>query len=163
MPARDAAIARYTEIVNSFAPVYQSAWRDAFGAKLGLAAPGDADVDLITEFLALMAELGADFTNTFRALTDNPDAALEHQAFSAWRAKWQARGPDHALMAQSNPAIIPRNHRVEEAIQSAGYGDWGPFHALHSALGSPYARPEDPSFTTPPTPAEEVRQTFCGT
>ena len=66
-------------------------------------------------------------------------------------------------MAQANPEVIPRNHLVEEAIQSAVYDDWRPFEAFHHVLQAPYAAPQDPKFTTPPTPEQEVRQTFCGT
>ncbi|MEL6915606.1 MAG: YdiU family protein [Pseudomonadota bacterium] len=162
MPDRDAAIENFTEIVNGFAPVYQTAWRRAFGAKLGLLEVGDAEVDLITSLLSMMAEAEADFTNTFRALPDDPHA-LDHDGFAAWRADWQARDPDTALMAATNPALIPRNHLVEQAIQSAVYDDFGPFEALHAALATPFDAPADPRFSQPPAPGEEVTQTFCGT
>ncbi|MEL7299463.1 MAG: YdiU family protein [Pseudomonadota bacterium] len=162
MPDRDAAIEDFTEIVNGFAPAYQSAWRTAFGAKLGLKEVGDAEVELITGLLTMMAEAEADFTNTFRALAEDAQA-VEHDGFEDWRADWQARSPDHALMSGANPALIPRNHLVEQAIQSAVYDDFGPFEALHGALRTPYTAPEDPRFTRPPAPGEEVTQTFCGT
>ena len=69
-----------------------------------------------------------------------------------------------ADMQAANPALIPRNHRVEQAIQSAYGGDFTPFHRLVDALASPYAdQVEYVDFETPPRPEEIVRETFCGT
>ncbi|MEM8592516.1 MAG: YdiU family protein [Pseudomonadota bacterium] len=161
MPDRDAAITRFTEIVNGFAEAYQSAWRRALGAKFGLTEVGDEEVDLISDLLRMMAEEEADFTNTFRSLSD--EANLDHPGITEWQKRWQALNPDTGLMAMANPQIIPRNHLVEEAIQSAVYDHWEPFNELHAALSTPFKAPENTRFTTPPTPEEEVRQTFCGT
>ncbi|MEO1703910.1 MAG: YdiU family protein [Pseudomonadota bacterium] len=162
MPDRDQAIEDFTEIVNGFAPAYQTAWRQAFGAKVGLHEAGDDEVELITSLLKMMAETHADFTNTFRGLATD-DVALDHPGFADWRKAWMSLAPDKEVMATANPALIPRNHLVEDAIQSAVYDDWGPFSALHAALATPFEAPSDPRFTQPPTPDEEVRQTFCGT
>ncbi|MEM9350234.1 MAG: YdiU family protein [Pseudomonadota bacterium] len=162
---RDAAIDRFTEIVNSFANSYQSAWRGAFGAKLGIVADTDDAVALISDLLTMMTDEKADFTNTFSALGNDPATApcAEHTDFSTWLSRWKALKPDIAQMRATNPEIIPRNHLVEEAIQSAVYDSWEPFHAFHAVLQTPFTLPEDPRYTTPPTPEEEVRQTFCGT
>ncbi|MEM9854198.1 MAG: YdiU family protein [Pseudomonadota bacterium] len=165
MPERDAAIEEFTEIVNGFAPAYQAAWRRAFGGKLGLATVSDEDVDLISDLLMMMAETLSDFTNTFSALTAHADVGdlANHPRYRAWAEAWHARAPDAALMASANPAIIARNHLVEAAIQSAVSDDWRPFQALNAALAHPFERPAEPHFTAPPTPGEEVFQTFCGT
>jgi uncharacterized protein YdiU (UPF0061 family) len=67
-------------------------------------------------------------------------------------------------MRRANPVLIPRNHRVEEAIQAALGGDYGPFHRLVEALAAPFDdRPEYADLETPPREEERVRQTFCGT
>jgi serine/tyrosine/threonine adenylyltransferase len=67
-------------------------------------------------------------------------------------------------MRAANPSRIPRNHRVEEAIQHADDGDYAPFHRLVEALTAPYEdRDEYADLETPPRPEEIVRQTFCGT
>ncbi|MEM1232724.1 MAG: YdiU family protein [Pseudomonadota bacterium] len=163
MPDRDAAIESFTEIVNGFAPTYQVAWRRVFGAKLGLTELNDESVALVTDLLSMMADKEADFTNTFRALTDDPDVRFDHADYAAWHDRWQAESPDVALMAASNPSVIPRNHLIEQAIQSAVYDDFSAFFAMESALRTPFAAPKDPRLSQPPRPGETVTQTFCGT
>jgi uncharacterized protein YdiU (UPF0061 family) len=67
-------------------------------------------------------------------------------------------------MRAANPVLIPRNHRIEQAIQRSYDGDFAPFHRLIDALAAPYAeRIEYADFEMPPQPDEIVRQTFCGT
>jgi serine/tyrosine/threonine adenylyltransferase len=120
-----------------------------------------------------MATLGADFTRVFRGLAEGTARAefAEPEAFDRWHGQWIARlareGRDEdaarAAMARVNPAIIPRNHRVEAAIAAAVGGDYAPFHALNAALQAPFdAAPDDP-LRDAPAAEEEVRQTFCGT
>ena len=138
------------------------------------------DAGLIDGLLQAMAEAGADFTNTFRALCGaaagdpGPVRAQfgDSAAFGAWLARWHARlasepaSPDAraAAMRRSNPAIIPRNHRVEAALNAAVAGDLDPLEALSQALAKPWD--EDPDvgyYRRPPAPDEVVRETFCGT
>ena len=67
-------------------------------------------------------------------------------------------------MQKANPILIPRNHRVEQAIQAAYANDFDPFHQLVDALAQPYAnRSEFAAYEKPPKPEEVVQQTFCGT
>ena len=68
-------------------------------------------------------------------------------------------------MRQANPAVIARNHRVEEAIEAAvKHGDYNPFRRLCDVLASPYEiDPSDEELQTPPSQDERVTQTFCGT
>ena len=165
---QEAAIDALTEAVNSFVPAYQAAYLAAFGAKLGLHDAREADQPLIAAFLDLMAAGRSDFTATFRALAmgDARDHIADRPAFDAWRAKWIARAgtPDQALMQASSPALIPRNHQIEAAIQAAVQGDDAPFHRLHGALSAPYdLSPENADLARPPVAGEEVTQTFCGT
>ena len=164
MPDREAAIELFTEIVNGFAPRYQTAWRAEFGRKLGLDEVSDADVDLISDLLVLMAKDGADFTNSFRALsTGARDQFTDRDAFDAWEARWLARlDRPRAQLDKVNPAVIARTHRIEEAINAAVGADWGPFHRLHSALARPFKTPDE-DLMRPPLDDEIVRQTFCGT
>ena len=68
-----------------------------------------------------------------------------------------------SVMLAANPAVIPRNHRIEEMIEAALGGDMAPFHALMAALSRPYETPEAPALTRPPMPSERVQATFCGT
>ena len=77
----------------------------------------------------------------------------------------RSQSPMHlAAMRAANPILIPRNHRVEQAIQRGYGGDFGPFHRLVDALAAPYAeQAEYADLEAPPRPEEIVHQTFCGT
>lgn len=165
---KDAAVAEATEIVHAMPAQLQAAWLRRFGAKIGLSEPTADDQSLIEEFLALMQADGADFTNSFAALGNEGarDQFTTRAAFDTWEKKWQARiGPDApAIMARANPQIIPRNHRIEAMIDAAVAGDMGPFERLMAALSTPYDLPSDfDDLRRPPTEAEIVPATFCGT
>jgi len=165
MPDRDDAIERFTEIVNGFADAYQAAWRRRFGAKIGLGPLDDAGVDHVGSLLSMMAKHEADFTNTFSALSDDPEALALFQSDDGqtWLTTWRDMGPDMELLAQANPKVIPRNHLVEAAIQAAVQDDWSVFENLHAVLATPFEAPEDSGYLQPPKPDEVVHQTFCGT
>lgn len=161
---QEQAIEHATEAVHRFPDLYATAWLDVFRAKLGLGTARDGDKDLIEGLLTEMAKSGADFTNTFAEL----DAAL----FADWRAAWTSRlalegkTPESTSpsRAASNPAVIPRNHRVEAVIAAGIAGDYAPFHDLNRILATPFELAEaDAQYATPPEPGEEVTQTFCGT
>ena len=165
----EAAIAPFTASVNRLPQLYQRAWLDRFGAKLGIADPGEDDLPLISDLLTLMARDGADFTNTFAALGDARarDQFTDQDAFDAWAVRWHARRPeDHAgIMARANPTVIPRNHRIEEVIAAAVAGDEAPFHALLDVVTRPFAPLDEARapYARPPSREEEVTRTFCGT
>ena len=162
MPNQDEAIESFTQSVNRFPEIYQTEWLKDFGAKLGLSDPQEDDIDLIQSLLNLMAQSGSDFTQTFAALPTNArDHFLDRDAFDTWFKDWQSRGPDAALMEKSNPQVIPRNHRVEEVIQASLTGDFAPFHALLDATTNPFEPNE--VYARPPSKAEEITRTFCGT
>jgi uncharacterized protein YdiU (UPF0061 family) len=183
------AIDRANEILAAFPERYERAWRAAFRAKLGLTAEeaecageagGADDAALIRDMLAAMHAGTLDFTNTFRALTEGRAAASGLPP--AWIERWRARllressaemrtrvGDELTstaveIMRAANPAIIPRNHRVEEALDAAEMGDLAPFEALVSALRRPFnPGAEDTRFREPAPVGSERYQTFCGT
>ena len=172
--ARNAAIEAATEAVHSFADTYQAEWLARFRAKLGLAEARDDDAHLVETLLTRMAVQGADFTRTFRGLVRDTAAEefREPDAWHAFAAQWTARlaaegaTPEsaRARAATANPARIPRNHRVEEAIAAGVAGDLSPFERLMAALADPYA--EDAALVdleSAPRPEERVQATFCGT
>jgi uncharacterized protein YdiU (UPF0061 family) len=163
---KEAAVEQATAIVHAMPAQLQAAWLRRFGAKIGLTDATSDDQPLIEELLALMQTDGADFTNTFAALgTDQArDHFTDRDAFDAWVLKWQARtGPDAAhIMARTNPRIIPRNHQIEAMIEAAVAGDMGPFERLSTALATPNDA-TDETLRRPPTKAEIVPATFCGT
>ncbi|WP_299783086.1 YdiU family protein [uncultured Roseobacter sp.] len=162
------ALGEATEIVHAMPAQIEAAWLTRFGAKIGLAAPVKDDAGLIQNLLTLMQAQGADFTNTFDALGrgDARDQFLEREAFDAWEAEWQIRlqGEEdaQAVMQAASPRIIPRNHRMEEMIAAAVAGDFAPFERLLTALANPFDT-EDLDLMRPPTKAQRVPATFCGT
>ncbi|MCK0094241.1 YdiU family protein [Yoonia sp. F2084L] len=165
MPDREAAIEEFTAAVHRMPALYEAEWLKVFGAKLGIANPVEDDRALITDLLDLMTKDGADFTNTFTSLSR--DQFINRDAFDVWADRWHLRRPEDAenLMAQANPQIIPRNHRVEEVIVAGRNGDFAPFHALLAAVTSPYAPLTDETthFARAPSKDEQVTRTFCGT
>jgi len=163
-------------------PVFDAQLLARMRRKIGLASGMENDVELVRTLLATMQSAGADFTLTFRRLAqcaEEPaiDASLlELFASSAdiadWLRRWRERlasEPQNAAeraanMRRVNPAFIPRNHRVEAALEAAStHGDLAPFHRLLNILEHPYDdQPGCAEFEQPPAPGERVR-TFCGT
>ena len=69
-----------------------------------------------------------------------------------------------SMMRRTNPAFIPRNHRVEEAIAAARRGDFQPFEVLVEVLGKPYEdQPNHAHLSEPPGAEQQSYKTFCGT
>ncbi|WP_073125643.1 protein adenylyltransferase SelO [Palleronia salina] len=167
----ETAIPRATEMIHGFGARFQDAWLDVFRAKLGLATAEEDDPDLIEGLLDRMAAARADFTLTFRGLVDGSarERFGDPAAFDQWAQAWEARlareGTDATTardrMRRANPAIIPRNHRIEQVIAAAVTGDYAPFHAINAALASPFD--DHPAFAAPPLEGEVVTATFCGT
>ncbi len=151
-------------------------WLKGMRAKLGIFNEEEKDESLIEELLTMMHTHRADFTNTFRSLTmEKPeDTALSGtSAFSAWYEAWQerqGRQPESKdssleLMRRSNPAVIPRNHKVEEALEAAGEReDFSVMERLLKAVSNPYGYlPEQAEYCTLPDPSGHPYRTFCGT
>jgi protein adenylyltransferase len=160
--------------IDRFPELFQTAWFSVFRAKIGLRTEQEDDAALLHDLMDRMATGQADFTNTFRALgTDKArDEFLGPEDYDAWLESWRARlaaegaTPEDRLadMALVNPAIIPRTHRIEQAIEAGVRGDFSVFERLHAALATPFDNPgEFLDLTRPPTRDEVVPQTFCGT
>lgn len=163
-----AAVAEATEIVHAMPGLIEAAWLTRLGPKIGLATPEKKDATLIEDLLDLMQTQGVDFTNTFDALArgDARDQFVDRSAFDAWATVWRVRTAREAdpetVMQTASPRIIPRNHRIEEMIAAAVAGDYAPFERLMRALCDPY-HTQDSDLMRPPTPAQRVPATFCGT
>ena len=169
MPDADSAVAAFQPQIDAMPDLIRAEWLRRFGAKIGLADPRAEDAPLIADLLALLHRGQADFTNSFRALTDTGTDALNAlPGFADWQARWQARLAPEAdpsgVMARANPAVIPRNHRIEAMITAAVAGDDQPFHDLMRVLATPFALAAgDAAYADPPRPEERVQATFCGT
>jgi uncharacterized protein YdiU (UPF0061 family) len=170
MDDTDQAVAAFTASVHAMPAQIRRHWNDAFRPKLGLSSEQAGDHELITSLLNLMANQGADFTNTFNALASDTarDQFVDPTEFDGWARQWRDRlEQEHApqeTMRAANPWIIPRNHQVEAMITAAVAGDYGPFERLHEALATPITPMESAvDLTRPPLEAERVKATFCGT
>ncbi|WP_127531798.1 protein adenylyltransferase SelO [Paenibacillus kobensis] len=174
------AIELAQDAISGFAEQYYAHWLAGMKAKLGLFQheEDEADEELVKELLGLMQRHRADYTNTFRALTLGEHEAVrsalgESEEYAQWHARWQARlgrqpeSVDAArdLMRRSNPAVIPRNHRVEEALDAAvEQGDYSVMERLLAALSKPYAySPEQDVYCELPSSTGLPYRTFCGT
>lgn len=172
-PDSDKAVALAEEKVRAFGNLYVARWSAMMRRKLGLSGEDAGDSKLITDLLGWMQRSGADYTNTFRLLdSDMPGEGLYAEpAFLEWRARWRVRlvgdsntrQSPHQLMRAANPAYIPRNHKVEAALDAAVQdGDLVPFNALLEVLAQPYVAREGLEAYTEPGGAGDYR-TFCGT
>ncbi|AYG58498.1 protein adenylyltransferase SelO [Rhizobium jaguaris] len=182
-PSLDTAVDLANAVIKDYGERFQAHWLTGMRAKIGLATEGDDDLDLIQALLALMQQQGADFTLTFRRLSNLAESDDGEAAFATsfkdpasaapWLARWRERinrepklPIDRArAMRGVNPAFIPRNHRIEQAIEAAVEDeDFSLFEVLLKVLAKPYEdQPAFAPYAEPPQPAERVLQTFCGT
>ncbi|WP_240420165.1 protein adenylyltransferase SelO [Paenibacillus periandrae] len=162
--------------ISDFGELYHRNWLKGMRAKLGMFNEESEDESLIEDLLVMMQKYRADYTNTFRALTmDQLDDSVLFgtEEFAQWHELWLARlsrqqepqASSHQLMRNSNPAIIPRNHRVEEALEAAEQQeDYSVMERLLDVLSSPFAySPEQTDYTTLPAPSTRPYRTYCGT
>ena len=162
--------------VSKFNNLFYGYWLDGMRAKLGIFNDEPNDDDLVGALLGMMQRNRADFTNTFRALTNDNTEVIDMfktDEFIGWKEQWKARqsrqpqsmDEAHLLMTHNNPVVIPRNHRVEEALQAAEKdGDYSVIQKLLGVLSDPYSyTPEHELYTTLPAPSACRYQTFCGT
>jgi uncharacterized protein YdiU (UPF0061 family) len=177
------ALTAATEVVEHFIERFEAHFLNGMRRKIGLASEFETDSELIKQLLATMQAAGADFTLTFRRLAlaaERPDGdtALrelfaEHSGIKTWLQDWrlrlvndpQASAERAAAMRRVNPAFIPRNHRVETALNAASEkGDLQPFRQLLAIVQKPFDdQSEFAEYEQPPAPSERVLQTFCGT
>ncbi|MBK1877524.1 protein adenylyltransferase SelO [Pelagicoccus mobilis] len=160
--------------LERFPNLFAEQYAERFKTKLAL--PESAPDTVIKECLQLLAKNEIDFTLFFRRLTElasggnssNVESLFEDpDKFVQWRNEWQKHADIEGLletMKSSNPIRIPRNHRVEQAIQAAYQSDYSPFNRLVVALKKPYSESDDfADLESLPLPHEIVHQTFCGT
>jgi len=163
------------EEVSTFWSLYHHDWLAGMRAKLGLYSREEEDSVLINDFLQLMEQYQADYTETFKFLTlgkNDGQNLFSQPAYQHWHERWQerlgrqpqSRNESRELMKSHNPAMIPRNHLVKEALNAAQEGDLTKMHKLLLALESPYRdTAEQEEFSQLPPPASCRYQTFCGT
>jgi uncharacterized protein YdiU (UPF0061 family) len=180
---QDKAIAEAQSALGEFAEKFDSAYQAGLRGKLGLFTARDDDPALAQDLLDAMARNQADFTLTFRRLSDAAlDPAGDREvrqlfadpaAYDDWAVRWRQRieaepqdsAARRAAMRAVNPAFIPRNHLIEAVIEAAvNRDDYAPFEELLAVLANPYQdQPEFAGYADPPEPHQRVLQTFCGT
>lgn len=162
-----------TAALNAYVGEYQENWLTGMRQKLGLTIPEEGDRELVQSLLDWMQTTGADFTNTFRDLSEGTAGSnhSESHEFQAWHLRWLNRLSREELpfehvrtaMCKVNPAVIPRNHRVEEALAAAeAHDDLSVMHRLLDVLSTPFSPPADSGAYREPAPDDNYR-TFCGT
>jgi uncharacterized protein YdiU (UPF0061 family) len=164
------------DIVSGFNEIYQCNWLAGMRAKLGIFNEEEGDLALIYQLLTIMEKYKGDYTNTFRGLTLEKleDIDFSHtEEFKGWYGNWQSRlgrqGESKErsiqLMGESNPSVIPRNHRVEEALEAAvTRKDYSVMNNLMDVLIKPFLySPEQDEYTKLPPKGTHPYKTFCGT
>lgn len=172
---RGKAVDLANEALGSFEGKFQHAWLMGMRAKLGLFTLESEDGALVQSLLNWMHHNHLDFTNTFRALSDEgaiAEPSFIDPDFLGWHEQWNSRLSRQpqalkeavAQMRSSNPAVIPRNLKVEEALTAATqHGDFTVMGRLLVVLANPYENQLSQEYTAPPAAGAPVYQTFCGT
>lgn len=173
---QEEAIKLAQDTISEFNDIYRNNWLDGMRAKLGISNKEPGDESLIEDLLTMMKNHNADYTNTFRVLTLNnicDTSIFGTTEFTQWNKLWQSRlsrqkesrDCSYELMRNSNPAIIPRNHRVEEALEAAvEQGNYKVMEKLLDVLSKPYEYSKDQDYySIPPPPSAQPYRTFCGT
>ena len=170
----DKAVEIIKDTFNKFNKVYKESWLNMMRKKLGLFGKKKQDENLINQLLLWMSQNNADYTNTFCYLMKEgfvKDKPFQNSSFKKWYKEWrnrikQNKKPDNLslnLMRSTNPLVIPRNHKVEEALDAANNNDLVPLHNLLQVLKKPYERPEKKEYQLTPLPSNKEYKTFCGT
>jgi len=172
---QERAVALATEVIDEYPALFERYWLAGMRAKLGLQSAEAEDIELAKSLLEWMDKSRADFTNTFRDLSSERLPAADRYDdpdFLNWHAQWRLRvsreqRPStvaYASMRTVNPAVIPRNHRVEEALAAAEDDDERLLlHRLLAALASPYEPNGDLAYFQEPPLDDCNYRTFCGT
>ncbi|ABM61104.1 protein adenylyltransferase SelO [Halorhodospira halophila] len=180
----DTAVDLAREALSGYRPRFEAAHRAGLRAKIGLAEERPGDDDLVHDLLRRMAAEGADWTLTFRRLSDLDGADArgdepfrggfrDPQAADDWLAAWRGRlmaerrsdAQRRAAMRAVNPAFVLRNHLAQWAVDAATERlDFAPMERLLVVLGDPFSdQPEHADLARPPEPGQAVTRTFCGT
>jgi uncharacterized protein YdiU (UPF0061 family) len=168
------ALALAQEALGAYRPAYSGAWAAGMLRKLGVRPDADeaALAGVVNDLMALLQTSHVDWTSFFRGLSGHvrgrSDAVrglfIDLAGFDAWTERWRALDPDADTMDRANPAYVPRNHLVEEALAAATDGDLGPFERLLEAVTDPYVeRPGLERYAEPAPQDFGAYRTYCGT
>ena len=169
----DTAIKLATDLIDNFQNIYEDKWLNMIRDKLGLFGEEKNDKKLINDLFNWMEKNKADYTNTFCHLIGiNSDEVYKNVEFINWKNEWKKRSElnnstkekQSKLMKSNNPIVIPRNHKVEEALDEANKGSLDKMKKLLAILKNPYSYQNNIEEYQAPAPlSNEKYQTFCGT
>ena len=170
----EAAIKIATDVIDNFQNIYEKKWLNMMRDKLGLFGEDKNDRKLIDDLLNWIEKHKIDYTNTFCHLMEIKidDNTYKEEAFITWFEEWKKRSKLNnsskekqiELMKKNNPIVIPRNHKVEEALSEAYNGNLEKINKLNNVLKNPYSNQEDiAEYQVPAPTTNEKYQTFCGT
>ena len=169
----DSAIKIATELIDNFQNIYEEKWLNMMRDKLGLFGEDKNDLTLINKLLDWMKNNNADYTNTFCHLMgfEIGDEVYKNDDFKSWTNEWEKRlklnnsSDKHLeLMKKTNPIVIPRNQKVEEALADADKGNIETMNKLLKVVSNPYSDQKNIiEFQKPAAIGNEKYQTFCGT
>ena len=159
---------------------FDSTWFDVYYDtmlnKLGIENKTIQDRFLVDELLQIMNQLQLDYTNTFLSLSYEIDGVTNFsndKVFINWKEKWLQRVANNsngletakAIMQENNPVFIPRNDKVEHALEAACNGDFGSYNLLLNVISKPYSynKNYDSFLAAPNKNFETSYKTFCGT
>jgi len=174
-PKKEKAIEIATETINSFDKSYETKWVNMMRDKLGLFGQDQKDQVLIIDLLTWMHKNKADYTNTFCFLMDENfhyNKIYNDENFLTWKERWKERlklnnnTPEKylSLMKSVNPLVIPRNHKVEEVLESANGDNLSPLKKLIKVLKKPYEKSnQNIDYQSPAPDSDKKYKTFCGT
>ena len=163
------------EAISTYNDIFYNNWMSIMRSKLGLFNEEVLDKAIIEDLLSIMEKYKEDYTNTFVSLTTgkNMDKGMFiSEEFKNWYKVWKERltrqdnssDEINKLMKESNPYVIPRNHRVEEAIEAAEKGDLSVMINLIEVLSRPYEYSDDnDDYTKLPKNINCNYKTYCGT
>ena len=167
------AIKLATDLIDNFQNIYEDRWLNMMRDKLGLFGQDKNDKKLINDLFNWMEKNKTDYTNTFCNLMDvNSDGIYKNDDFINWKNEWKKRSElnnstrekQSKLMKSNNPIVIPRNHKVEEALAEADKGSLDKMKKLLAILKNPYDNQNNiQEYQMPAQSSNEKYQTFCGT
>ena len=170
----ETAIKIATDVIDNFQNIYEKKWINMMRDKLGLFGEDKNDRQLIDDLLNWMEKYKIDYTNTFCHLMEIKidENTYKDESFITWFDEWKKRSKLNnsskekqiELMKKNNAIVIPRNHKVEEALTEANNGNLEKMKKLNDILKNPYSNQEDIAEYQVPAPiSNEKYQTFCGT
>ena len=170
----DTAIKIATDVIDNFQKIYEKKWLNMMRDKLGLFGEDKNDKKLIDSLLNWMEKNKIDYTNIFCHLMDIKidNNTYKDKTFLTWFDEWKKRSQLNnsykekqiELMKKNNPIVIPRNHKVEEALADVDKGNLEKFKNFLKVLNNPYSHNQNIKEFQKPAPITNKKyRTFCGT